>query len=276
MSESTYTSNLLCHFVGRSMKTDIERFELLISIIRGKKLLANVSDPQKLTSHYQSGYQCEHAGEVFGKCDCVCFCDIPDSSLGIHTNKYSKFGIGFEKTFIAEQGAHPVMYIPKNYRIVERGDGTKEGQSSSPRNPMEYFPYLLKVTVNLLPLMELGYIRVDLLQQENLLRQSGLENHLNLFDDNVRTEFFSGKYHSLIYNILQGAGNQMAYIKLYDATLPDEDPNNYYMEREWRSLKNIVFSIDNIKTIYLPSTNYRDNFLQEFPEYTGTFYFLGE
>ena len=139
MPENTYTSNLLCHFVGRSKKTDDERFDLLITIIKGTQLIANIANPNNPVSHFQSGYQCEHVGEVFGKCDCVCFCDIPNESLGIHTDKYSKFGMGFEKNFIAEQGAHPVMYVPKNYDIVERGGGSK-GKSSTPKNPESYFP----------------------------------------------------------------------------------------------------------------------------------------
>ena len=61
----------------------------------------------------------------------------------------------------------------------------------------------------------------------------------------------------------------MAYVKLFDATLPDDHIDNYYMEREWRSLNNISFSLNNIKTIYLPSTEFKERFLNEFPEYTG-------
>lgn len=274
MHENNYTSNLLCHFVGRSKSTDDERFELLVTIIKGAQLIANFSNPQNLESNFQSGYLCEHVGEVFKKCDCVCFCDIPDTSLEIHTNKYSKFGMGFEKTFLAGQGAHPVMYVPKNYPIVERSDESSTGKSATPRNPEQYFPYILSVATNLLTLMEIGYTGVDLSIQEQNLNKLGMRNYLNLFDDNVRNAFFSGKYHSMIYSILQGIANQMAYVKLYDANLPDDHPDNYYMEREWRSLKNITFSIYDIKTIYLPSIQYKERFLQEIPEYNGTFFFL--
>lgn len=274
MPENKYTSNLLCHFVGRSKRTDDERFELLITIIKGAQLIANLSNPQKLESRFHNGYRCEHVGEVFEKCDCVCFCDIPDKSLEIHTNKYSKFGIGFEKTFLAGQGAHPVMYVPQNYPIVERSDESSTGKSHTPRDPEQYFSYILWVTTNLLPLMELGYSGVDLSHQEQILDQLGLGNYLNLFDDSVRNAFFSEKYHSMIYSILHGIANQMSYVKLYDANLPDDHPDNYYMEREWRSLKNITFTINDIKTIYLPSIQYKERFLKEIPEYSGTFFFL--
>jgi len=272
MATNNYTSNLLCHFVGRSRKSNDERFELLVTIIRGMQLIANLSNPTKPESTFQNGYNCEHVGEVFGKCDCVCFCDIPNTSLAIHTNKYSKFGMGFEKTFIAAQGAHPVMYVPKNYPIVERGDESASGRSQTPRIPEQYFPYLLQLSCNLLPLMEISYIGVDLVQKENFLKTVGLNDHLNLFNNQVRESFFAGKYHPMIFSILQGTAHQMAYVKLYDVTLPDDHPDNYYMEREWRSLNNITFSINDIKTIYLPSDDYKERFVQEFPEYQGTFF----
>lgn len=272
MYNGNYTSNLLCHFVGRSRKTDDERFELLVKIIKGKQLVANLSDPDRAESWFQSGYKCEHVGEVFGKCDCVCFCDIPNDSLAIHVNKYSKFGMGFEKTFIAEQGAHPVMYIPNNYPIIERGDGLNTGKSCTPRKPEEYFTYLLQLSVNLLPLMEIGYCGINLREQEKRLKVGGLGDFLELFNDEVRETFFKSKYHPMLYSILQGISNQMAYVKLYDATLPDSHPENYYMEREWRSLNNITFSFGDIKTIYLPSDEYQERFIQEFPGYNGSFF----
>lgn len=269
---SGYTSNLLCHFVGRSKSNDDERFELLLTIIKGGKLIANLSNPDNPESAFQGGYHCEHVGEVFGRCDCVCFCDIPDTALGIHTNKYSRFGVGFEKNFIAEQGAHPVMYVPKNYSIAERGDGSNTGKSCAPRDPGQYYPYLLQLCTNLLPLMEIGYIGVDLSQQEKRLKAVGLDGALNLFNDVVRKMFFEGKYHPLLFSLMQGMSNQMAYVKLFDATLPDDHPDNYYMEREWRSLGNIKFTIDDIKTLYLPNKEYIPKFLKEFPEFNGAIF----
>lgn len=48
-----------------------------------------------------------------------------------------------------------MMYVPKNYPVVERGDGLKKGQSSTPRGSEEYFIYILQVASNLMPLMEI-------------------------------------------------------------------------------------------------------------------------
>lgn len=138
---------------------------------------------------FQGGYRCEHLGEVFGKCDCLCFCDIPDSALSIHTQKYSKFGIGFDKTFVAKQGAHPVMYVPENYLIRERGDISEKARTSSPKEPKLYYPYLLGITTNLLSLIVLSLSTVNMQQLENNLKSMGLKEHLNLLDDEVRKKF---------------------------------------------------------------------------------------
>lgn len=41
---SGYTSSLLCHFVGRSLENDVNRFELLTKIINGKTLIASLTN----------------------------------------------------------------------------------------------------------------------------------------------------------------------------------------------------------------------------------------
>ena len=264
-----YTSNNLCHFVGRSRNTDEERFKLLVTIIKGRKLISDLSNPNNPSSTFNVGYRCENVGEVFGKCDCICFCDIPNESLEIHTQKYSKFGMGFEKKFIAEKGAHPVMYVPQNYAIVERGDNNEECVSSTPKMPQDYFSYILSTTTYLLPLLEMSAVPERLHSNE-----LDFTPWLSLVDGNVAKAFFDRKIHPLVFSILQGVATNMAYVKLYDVTLPDDHPDNYYMEREWRSLHKVEFELNDIKTIYLPNESYHDRFMIEFPEYVGEFYYL--
>jgi len=261
---SQYTSNLLCHFVGRSKSTDEERFQLLLLIIRGQRLIANVASPDNLSSEFNPGYQCENVGEVFGKCDCVCFCDIPDEALEIHTHKYSKFGIGFEKGFIAAQGAHPVMYVPMNYPIVER---TKNTNIS--KDPNKYYPEFLTETMNLLPLSIMTIGLTDLNAVRTILYTMGGGGAENLFNSRIRDDFFSRNFVPHFYGIMSAIATQLAYVKLFDASLPDDHIDNYYMEREWRSSNNISFSLNDIKTVYLPTKEFKQRFLDEFPEYNG-------
>ena len=265
-----YTSNLLCHFVGRSKKTDEERFDLLTLIINGGRLIANIKRPNAPESLFYGGSKCERLGEVFAECDCVCFCDIPNESLGIHTSKYSKFGIGFEKNFVASQGARPVMYVPLNYPIIENTDRDIEHPTSeTPRDPREYFPYLMHITGEMIPIMEITLQRANLRRIESLMLPKKLNQP---FDKAIWDKVFSNNYNALGYSIIQGVANQSSYVKVFDATLPDDHPDNYYMEREWRCLKNVCFTLEDIKTIYLPSEDYKTRFADAFPTYTGEYY----
>lgn len=266
---SEYTSNLLCHFVGRSKTREEERFELLVNIIRGEKLISNILNPNDSSSIFNSGDCCKNVGEVFSTCDCICFCDIPNDALAIHTQKYSKFGIGFEKQFIAEQGARSVMYVPQNFAIRERCDNNSESESITPKNPQEYFPYILSVTNSLLPLL------VICMDKDKLLGNTfDFSPWLPLFNSNVVKAFKENNIQPIVHSVLQEMATDMAYVKLYDMTLPDNHPDNYYMEREWRSLHNVHFELKDIRTIYLPNESYHDRFMLEFPDYNGKFYYL--
>ena len=66
----------------------------------------------------------------------VCFCDIPVDDLDIHMEKYGQFGIAFQKEFLLDQGALPVVYVPADGRPAllpyeGYGRGRVASQSSS-------------------------------------------------------------------------------------------------------------------------------------------------
>lgn len=42
----------------------------------------------------------------------------------------------------------------------------------------------------------------------------------------------------------------LAYVKFFDPTLDDDDPENSYMEREWRTTTAVPFVHDDIATVY--------------------------
>lgn len=266
---SNYTSNLLCHFVGRAKPNDEERFNLLLSIVKGCELLCNINSPHNPQITFCSNSQCEHLGEVFGRCDSVCFCDIPNEALTIHTNKYSHFGLGFEKAFIAQQGAHPVMYVPQNHPIIECGGNGEKAKSVSPKDPNKYYPYLLRNSTSLLALLCIvastnGYLFEPSTKIPSIC--------LEILEPAVLQAVFSNTAQPMVYSLMKGISTQLAYIKLYDVTLPDDHPDNYYMEREWRCLQNVTFSLNDIRTVYLPNKAYQERFLCEFPNYSGSFY----
>ena len=60
------------------------------------------------------------------------------------------------------------------------------------------------------------------------------------------------------------------YIKFFDPELPEEHPDNYYMEREWRILGEMKFDVSDVKRILIPS-DCAGRFRDLVPEYRGKF-----
>ena len=63
-----------------------------------------------------------------------------------------------------------------------------------------------------------------------------------------------------------------AYLKPFVADKNDEDENNFYMEREWRIVGNLKFSISDISTIFIPSSFARQ-LREDIPEFFGQIFF---
>ena len=268
-----YISDYLCHFVGRSRANDDERFDLLVKIIKEKQLKANLDTPDNPSLYTSSNYKGDRLGEILERCDCVCFCDIPDDMLEIHTSKYSRFGIGFTKPFLASQGARPVMYVPLSARMKEPcfTDTPKD-------NPIDYYLYLNKLSNNLNPMLMLlnAFFKFDN-QIRQLINAGGdLKRSVELYDGTVLKELLDGHAHQMMFSETVAWATQCSYVKVFDETLAEDDPDNYYMEREWRSLKSVDFSVNDIQKVYLPSQQYRERFMAEFPDYAGGFWLFDE
>lgn len=269
----SYISDHLCHFVGRSCANDDARFDLLVKIIREQQLKANLKNPDNPELRTSSRYTGERLGEIFEQCDCVCFCDIPDDMLGIHTSKYSRFGMGFNKTFLAQNGARPVMYVPLGAKMKEPSN------TDTPKdNPIDYYLYLNKLANNLNTLLMVVNGCMPFNQQIALCasKDNNIQELLKLLDKGIALDFLQGKAHQLIFSETAALSTQCAYVKVFDETLAEDDPDNYYMEREWRSLKSVDFSVNDIQKVYLPSQQYKERFMAEFPDYSGEFWLFDE
>jgi hypothetical protein len=59
-----------------------------------------------------------------------------------------------------------------------------------------------------------------------------------------------------------------SYIQCFDCSLNDGDPKNYYFEREWRSLYDIEFVLDDVQRIFIPMQMSKQ-FRNDFPNYYG-------
>src|SRR5580698_4122832 len=109
MEAQRYISRELTHFVGRSLASEEQQFDLLATILRSGELRAprNPDGSPKLgmTVHANAG---EFSERKIHEVPAVCFCDIPIGDLYIHMEKYSGFGVAFEKRFLLGKGASPV------------------------------------------------------------------------------------------------------------------------------------------------------------------------
>lgn len=265
-----YISNKLCHFVGRSLKNDRERVELLLKIINSGQLLANPLQPDgQPTIETNSSYKrINDLGEPFSRIDCVCFCDIPDSELSIHIQKYSKVGLAFSKEFLIKAGARPVHYIPLSFDM-----SLQMKDCIISKEPATYYVDIGRLTYHFMLLLtalnqeDNDIVRMYITKEKTseLVKQVSRLIELNL------PELFSGNpLQSITYTISRHVLNSNAYVKIFNPALEDNDPNNYYMEREWRTLQNVAFSVDDIKSIYLPKNiELRDAFVEKFPNLEG-------
>jgi hypothetical protein len=93
-----------------------------------------------------------------------------------------------------------------------------------------------------------------------------------IFDEALR------KYHQLdlkddkIFDLKSFFTFQIfSFFKFFDPDLDDDNENNFYMEREWRGLERIEFSLDNISQIIIPS-KYLKYFFKDFPDYNSKIY----
>jgi hypothetical protein len=60
----------------------------------------------------------------------------------------------------------------------------------------------------------------------------------------------------------------LAFLKPFNADLPDEDPNNFYLEREWRKYQNFCFDLSDVRQIIVAKA-YVSRLQRDLPAYRG-------
>lgn len=250
MGQSRYISPELFHFVGRAKRDNKSfQYELLIAIIKSGKLKSFADkrnlDPQDLDPE---GHM--YSGELT-KVPAVCFCDIPIESLGLHIQKYGKFGVSFGKQFLIAQGARPVIYVPNNAGAPYISENL---ESHIGKRLKSLLSDLMRLTKKLTP--------VDANAADEKIKMS---ETVKLSDDDKAQEIISrlGGYWPFVL------ANFYYYLKFYDDTKSEDDPDNYYTEREWRVVRNDVkFSIGDIRTIIAPR-EFSEALNEELPKFEG-------
>lgn len=247
MTLQRYVSKELAHFVGPQQGGSDEQFETLTNVVR-----------EALLRPYEGA--CEPPGygarvDLSGKiteetmlyADMTCFCDIPSDELGIHVAKYGPFGLSFLKSFLLRMGASPVFYVAMDATARVAGP---------PKSNAEWYEEQVTALVRLL--------------NETWLRENqSVDTAVEPREKSERLQRFGavGRTGMFVETHL------LSYLKFFDASKPDNDPKNYYMEREWRVLGSVRFKLDDVHRVYLPEP-YAPRLRERFPTYCGQVTFV--
>ncbi len=261
MPAEGYISNYLTHFVGKGKALE-EQFELLKKILRRRWLThrPHIEQPT-LDLEVREGAKFSNNDMLLP--GMICFCDIPEEHLRIHTAKYSQFGIAFPKAYLVGKGANPVFYVARNSTVPRRKKELRTGRvQKSTVTPEEY------ATLRNQP--------VELAEYEEESRGSLLdENIKELFDLWYEKEKFeTGEAGTVIEEILIRdklmwmffLQHVLGLVKCFDDTLELDHKDNFYMEREWRRFGNLNFNSDDVAVVYVPP-NMQEQAMAELPEY---------
>lgn len=252
MNDQKYISSTLYHFVGRNADGKEACFEILRKVLDEQVLkfdpLGKYPDavPTFLNETIES------FGEI-SNIPAVCFCDIPFTELAIHTDKYSKYGLGFKKDALLPKGVRPIWYIPKGgYSAI----ATSESIES--RFPKELKQLFETTSTVIRKLWE--DVPDSTIEKNQLSADPEVQRCLELLNS---THFF------LLAEIAW-------YFKFYDSSLSNEDPKNYYFEREWRKVNgNVDFEYDEIEEIVIPTKDYVPNLNDAYPNLSDRVRVLG-
>jgi len=255
-SQQRYVSRELTHFVGRSLPDDDARYDLLVKILRSGWLKCQEPETLLRGKVEIKPHALLSSNELFIPY-CVCFCDIPVGDLAVHMTKYSRFGLAFTKEFLVEKGAGPVLYIAKRTVIQDSDIIIEQARQVLPPEDVKKLaatidPEKAKLRAGdvfdrMFPRGFLGLFPELFGAQSPLTHQQRI--HLKEFYDIVRFHVFG-------------------FLKFFDHCLPDDHPENFYMEREWRILGNLDFDLADAHRVILPK-RYAKRLREDVPDYCG-------
>ena len=254
-----YISDELVHFVGRGLN-EKEQYRLLIKIIKTGWLTHSPHNPN-ISGNLKVNPKANISKNEMYLPEVVCFCDIPTEDLSIHVKKYSPFGISFSKDFISTAGGSPVLYLSQKSKVIvnkdikheEMEDLFKKGNDINVLfDRIDRGDYFNKMMVEYHELFNIFY---------KIIKKN--KNNLGVPPEHQRIMALE---HFLSFHIF-------SYLKFFDHTLKDDSEENYYFEREWRTVGNVQFALEDIKTVFLPE-KYSKQFRKDLPEYSSQLIFM--
>jgi hypothetical protein len=253
--QQRYVSKDLTHFVGRSRNTPEEQYQLLLQIVRSGELRA---DPMCAPGKRVISGRTNYGTARFSKCETyefpgVCFCDIPLADLAIHACKYSHFGIAFQKRFLVENGASPVLYVANDSRI-KPAPNSYLGIDSRSYARGEFF--------------DLMFPRFDGLCNDLAFKARAVAaERSEAVQELAQTARLVAELRVYMTEYL------LSYCKAFEANRDDDDEQHFYMEREWRVLDDVVFAISDIERLIVPKS-FSKQLRDDLPSFYGQTYFL--
>jgi hypothetical protein len=175
----------------------------------------------------------------------ICFCDIPVGDVGIHMSKYSSFGLAFKREFLLKQGANPVMYLAEDSVISEGG----QGQPAQTNGDL----FLEEMNSALVLLSELQWAKQ---------RPDGAPRFPDMADLPKQVSDDAMRAHQFLLI------RMFSFVKAFRGDRSDEDPKNYYMEREWRRYGDLDFGLEDVCRVYIPR-RFAKRLREDLPDYYG-------
>jgi Putative abortive phage resistance protein AbiGi, antitoxin len=168
----------------------------------------------------------------------ICFCDIPETALGIHKSKYGLFGVGFPRRFLMGKGARSVIYVPFSPRLehirwrssydISMIEGWKNAWDAF--NEFVILPNPDSRTSH--------YVNA---------RPRDANESIDAVNSLVTRDFFS-------------------FLKAFDCDLPEDEITNYYMEREWRMIGHLSFLKSDLSSVFVQK-DYEQRLISDRPNY---------
>ena len=233
--DAPYTSDQLFHFVGHDAPNDdAANFKTLCAVLLdccvSHKPHGNV--PGTFSYIIDIG-ESLLSGKLIVP-TVTCFADIPKTSLRVHVTKYGRFGLGFSRHFLTYKGARPVIYMPLRSDV---------------------FPGVFGHS--LLRDIEAVYKGFQTLCEARMTNTGKpLSRSLGTIPRTEEETLFGVK------SLLEM--DFLAFLKPFNSELDASDPENYYMEREWRKFANLQFSFNDVTTVYV-AHGYKDSLARTFP-----------
>lgn len=231
-----YASDELFHFVGHSSSSDDNaNFGKLREVLDSNCISHFPHDGSSGKVSHTTTWDNRLETEQLIIPSVTCYADIPFKALSIHTSKYGKFGVALPRWLLTKYGARPVTYIPM------RSDDWQ--------------------SINGLTLLRDIEAVVKGFDEQVVEKQKGEETRSRTLGKKPSTteEAISAIQSMLLKDFL-------AFIKPFNSELAHNDPNNYYMEREWRKYGNMMFEAGQVSKI-LVAKGYKDQTIENYPAY---------